>query len=577
MDDSTASYQNGVPEALHTAEVRVHSFAGPSLIDERFDHDSCGVGFVASVEAVSTHTILEQALTALGRLAHRGAVAADGKSSDGVGLMTAVPRALLLDAMGLQLAANQTLGVGMLFLPAEETRAEAAIEQCVAAQGMKVLTWRNVPVNIDVLGEIALSTMPKIRQVLILDISDKTAGTMERRLYLARKQFERMHQQNEVTGYICSLSSKTLVYKAMCAGRLLNEFYPDLASPGYTTPFAIFHQRYATNTLPTWHRAQPGRTLAHNGEINTVWGNRARMVARDSTLPPECKPVLTDGGTDSTSLDEAVELVSRNGRTIAEAVRMLIPPATEGHQGSQFLRYHADCAEPWDGPAAIAFSDGRIVGAALDRNGLRPCRFAVTRGGLVVAGSEAGLVDLDPEEVTHSGRLGPGQMLVVDLVEHWVYEDEALLELFDAGATYAKLLEEAPLAPVAFHHLPDSSALAAMQRGFGYTREDVKMILQPMAVDGKDAVYSMGDDTPLAFLARSPRPVYAYFRQRFAQVTNPAIDPLREACVVSLHTLLGPWAHLLDKNAPLPGLSLTSPFLSLGQVEALRRRRVSAS
>ena len=547
-----------------------HTLPGASLIDERFEHGSCGVGFVASAEAVCSHEILEQALTALGRLAHRGAVAADGKSSDGVGIMTAVPRALLLDAMGLRLDKGQALGVGMLFLPEAESRAEAALDQCLAAQGMKVLAWRDVPVRVECLGEIALSTMPRVRQVLVQDVSDKAAGTMERRLYLARKQFERMHLQNELTGYICSLSSKTLVYKAMCAGRLLAEFYPDLGSPRYETPFAIFHQRFATNTLPAWHRAQPCRTLAHNGEINTVWGNRTRMAARDSTLPAECKPILTGGGTDSNSLDEAVELISRNGRTIAEAVRMLLPPAEEGHQGSQFLRYHADCAEPWDGPAAIAFSDGRVVGVALDRNGLRPCRFAVTRGGLVVAGSEAGLVDLDPGEVVHSGRLGPGQMLVVDLAERWIYEDQALLELFDARATYAKLLEEARLAPAAIRNPPNAAALAASQRGFGYTREDLRMILQPMALEGKDAVYSMGDDTPLAFLARSPRPVYAYFRQRFAQVTNPAIDPLREACVVSLHTRVGPWPHLLDKSVSLPGLSLESPFLSLGQVEALR-------
>jgi len=542
-----------------------------SLIDERFDHDSCGVGFVASVKSEASHTILKQALTALERLAHRGAVAADGKSSDGVGIMTAVPKALLLNAMGLKLEKGKELGVGMLFLPEGETRAESALEVCLAAQGLKVLGWRDVPVRVECLGEIALSTMPTIRQVLIEDISDKTAGTMERRLYLARKHFERMFEQWEVTGYICSLSSKTLVYKSMCAGRLLPEFYPDLAAPEYVTPFALFHQRYATNTLPAWHRAQPGRTLAHNGEINTVWGNRARMDARASTLPADCKPFLSVGGTDSTSLDEAVELISRNGRTIAEAIRMLLPPAVEGHQGSQFLRYHADTAEPWDGPAAITFSDGRLVGAALDRNGLRPCRFAVTSGGLVVAGSEAGLVDLDPAVVVHSGRLGPGQMLVVDLVEHWVYEDEALLELFDAGATYAKLVEKATLAPIVVRNPPDPATLSAAQRGFGYTREDVRMVLQPMALEGKDAVYSMGDDTPLAFLARAPRPVYAYFRQRFAQVTNPAIDPLREACVVSLHTRVGPWPHLLDKNQALAGLSQESPFLSLGQVEALRK------
>jgi glutamate synthase (ferredoxin) len=542
----------------------------PSLIDERFDHDSCGVGFVASVEGAPSHEILQQALTALSRLAHRGATAADGKSSDGVGVMTAIPRALLTKDINFAIEERQLLGVGMVLLPVEEIRAEALIERCLVSHDFTVLCWREVPVCTEWLGEMALGTMPKIRQVLVVDSGEGEPETMERRLYLVRKQFERAHAQGDVTGYICSLSSQTIVYKAMCTGEFLPNFFPDLASDDYVTPFAIFHQRYATNTSPTWHRVQPGRKLGHNGEINTVWGNRSRMAARDSTLPVECKPVLTQGGTDSTSLDEAVELLSQNGRSLAESIRMLLPPAADGHHASSFLRYHTDCAEPWDGPAAIAFSDGEVVGAALDRNGLRPCRFAMTRAGLVVAGSEAGLVDLDPEEVIHSGRLGPGQMLVVDLVNHKVYEDEALLELFDAGTTYATLVEDAPLVSVATAAV-DSAALATVQRGFGYTREDVKMILQPMATEGKDAVWSMGDDTPLAFLARSPRPVYAYFRQRFAQVTNPPIDSLRESCVVSLHTRLGPWPHLLDKNAPLPGVSLPSPFLSLGQLEALRR------
>ncbi|SFS17773.1 glutamate synthase (NADPH/NADH) large chain [Granulicella pectinivorans] len=537
-----------------------------NLVDARFDQDSCGVGFVASIDAVASHTILKQAAGALARLAHRGAVAADGKSSDGVGLMTAVPAAYLLGACGH--AVDGALGVGMLFLPAGETKAEAVIERCLVSQDLKVLCWREVPTKPEVLGEIALSTMPVIKQVLVVN-GEGDAATMERRLYLARKQFEKLTEAGEVEGYLCSLSSKTLVYKAMCSGTLLPEFFPDLASEEYVTPFAIFHQRYATNTAPSWHRAQPGRMLAHNGEINTVWGNRSRMVARDATLPVECKPVLTHGGTDSTSLDEAIELLSRNGRTTAEAVRMLLPPAEEGHLGSAFLRYNTDCAEPWDGPAAIAFSDGTLVGAALDRNGLRPCRFAVTLDGLVVAGSEAGLVDLDPERVSHSGRLGPGQMLVVDLARNKFYEDEALLALFDEEMGEMPASTDMPLAGIASVS-PDAAALSALQRGFGYTREDVKMILQPMAADGKDAVWSMGDDTPLAFLAKAPRPVYAYFRQRFAQVTNPAIDPLREACVVSLHTRLGPWPHLLDKNAPLPGLWLKSPFLSTGQVAALR-------
>jgi len=541
-----------------------------SLIDERFDHDSCGVGFVASVDAIASNKILAQALTALGRLAHRGATAADGKSSDGVGVLLAVPRDFLIQSMGLSLAPEEKLGVGMVFIPKEETRAEALIERALQSHDFKVLCWRDVPVKTEYLGEMALGTMPKIRQVLVVNSDHSDASTMERRLYLARKQFERSHEQGEVEGYICSMSSQTIVYKAMCTGQDLARFYPELASHDFVTSFAIFHQRYATNTLPTWHRAQPGRTLGHNGEINTVWGNRARMAARDSTLPVECKPVLTQGGTDSTSLDEAVELISQNGRTLAEAMRMLMPPAAMSGHTSSFLRYHSDCIEPWDGPAAIAFSNGRLVGAVLDRNGLRPCRFAITKDGLVVAGSEIGLVDLDPNEVTHSGRLGPGQMLVVDLEKNKVYEDEELLAVFDAeDPVYEKLLEDEPLVPEPVLAI-EAATLNRLQKGFGYTREDVRMILQPMAADGKDAVWSMGDDTPLAFLARAPRPVYAYFRQRFAQVTNPAIDPLREACVVSLHTRLGPWPHLLDKNVPLPGVSLTSPFLSLGQVQALR-------
>src|SRR5882757_944169 len=540
----------------------------PNLLDSRFDHDSCGVGFVATLRNQPTHEILTQALTALARLAHRGAVASDGKSSDGVGVTAAVPRTLLLTQTGIALDEKLPLGVGMFFLPQDAEHTQAVAEECFRAQNIQVLGWRDVPTHPDVLGEIALSTMPIIRQVLVTDHSDISLDIFEIKLYLVRKDFERRFERKEVAGYVCSLSARTIVYKSMCAGRLLPEFYPDLADPSYVTPFALFHQRYATNTLPTWDRAQPGRMLAHNGEINTVWGNRARMAARASTLPEVCQPILTQGGTDSTSLDESIELLTRNGRTVAEAIRMLLPPAVTAHI-SPFLKYHMDCSEPWDGPAALAFTDGRYVGAALDRNGLRPCRFAITADGLVVTGSEAGLVDLDPEQVIHSGRLGPGQMLLVDLAEHKFYEDGELLALFDAKADYAKILEEITIPEV---FVPEKTAddLLPLQHGFGYTKEEVRMILVPMATEGKDAVWSMGDDTPLAFLAKTPRPVYAYFRQRFAQVTNPAIDPLREAVVVSLHTRLGPWPHLLDKNAPLPGLSLPSPFLSLGQMEALR-------
>jgi glutamate synthase (ferredoxin) len=538
-----------------------------SLIDARFDHDSCGVGFVCSALGKADHEILQMALTALGRLEHRGAVAADGASSDGIGLMAGVPRALLLHETGVDMAQDALLGLGMVFLPQEETRAEAVLDECLRAQEMRTLAWRDVPTRAEVLGEIALSTMPKIRQVLVADDAKHDVEPMEKRLYLARKQFERAVEFGETTGYICSLSAQTVVYKAMCLGRLLPEFYPDLKSAAYVTNFAVFHQRYATNTLPAWHRAQPGRKLGHNGEINTVWGNRERMTARDSTLPVECKPILTKDGTDSTSLDETIELLSQNGRTLAESVRMLLPPANVSRE-HPFLKYHNDVAEPWDGPAAIAFSDGIVVGAALDRNGLRPCRYAITSEGIVVAGSEAGLVDLDPGTLIESGRLGPGQMLGVDMAEQKIYHNDDMLDEFDVRATYATLAEDTPLVPIAV--AASDVDLAGQQRGFGYTKEDVNMVLKPMAGTGKDAVWSMGDDTPLAFLARSPRPLYAFFRQRFAQVTNPPIDSLRESIVVSLHTRLGPWPHMLDKHAPLPGISLASPFLSLGHMAALR-------
>ncbi len=543
-----------------------------SLMDPRYDHDSCGVGFVTSREGRPSHGILQNALTALGRLAHRGAVAADGKSSDGVGVMTAIPRELLLRETGVQLNDSRALAVGMVFLRSGDESSPALLERCLREQGLRVLRWREVPVRPEVLGEIALLSMPAIRQVLVTADEAIAAEALERRLYLARKSYERQATDAE-QGYVCSLSARTLVYKSMCSGALLPEFYPDLQDESFTTPFALFHQRYATNTTPAWHRAQPGRLLAHNGEINTVWGNRARMEARYSTIPAECMPVLTSDGTDSTSLDETAELLSRNGRTVAEAIRILIPPAYTTRP-SAFLQYHMDVTEPWDGPAALAFTDGRFVGAALDRNGLRPCRFSITASGMVVAGSEAGLVDLDPEQVVHSGRLGPGQMLVVDLEEQRIYENEALLDLFDGDGSYAAMLDDLTIS-ADWVDLPptDRSGIEEAQRRFGYTKEDVRMVLQPMYTDAKDAVWSMGDDTPLAFLAKAPRPIYAYFRQRFAQVTNPAIDPLREAVVVSLHTRLGPWSHMLDKHSALPGMSLPSPFLSLGKMMALREGR----
>ncbi len=535
------------------------------LYDPRFEHEACGTGFIATLSAQPSHAILEQALTALGRLAHRGAVAADGLSSDGIGITTAVPRELLLATAGFTLRPDQPLAVGSVFFPRDGQESHANLEDALAHQGFEILAWRTPPTRPEILGAIAHSTMPVIRQVLA---TTTDLENIERRLYLARKDFER----RETPGYICSLSTRTLIYKSMCSARQLAEFYLDLADARYVTPFAVFHQRYATNVAPSWDRAQPLRTLAHNGEINTVWGNRARMDARAATLPAELHPILTPGGSDSTSLDETAELLSHNGRTLPESIRLMLPPARR--KESAFFTYNGDAIEHWDGPAAVIFTDGQYVGAALDRVGLRPCRFSLTDDDLVVVGSEAGLVDLDPERVVHSGRLGPGQMLCVDLAEKKLYENDEILEVFDARAPqYEGLLETRTLDPeTPFTPLSDGQ-IKNLHHGFGYTREDLRMVLGPMMQEGKDAIWSMGDDTPLAPMARSPRPVYAFFRQRFAQVTNPPIDPLREAIVIQLHTRLGPWPHLLDNHARLTGLSLESPLLSLSQAEALRTRR----
>lgn len=561
---SQATRPSPSPNGYKSVPLQRPSYLSQSLIDSRFDSDSCGVGFIAQLSAEPSHQILDHALRALSRLEHRGAVAADGKSSDGVGVTVVVPRAWFLADTGLQLSAHKPLGVAVLFLPDDQTAQHIEIEAALAAQDCEVLMWRSVPTRPEVLGEIAAASRPAIWHVLIT--TDEPAA-FDRRLFLARKQFER----SGLLGYVVSISSSTMIYKALCAGRLLAEFYPDLADPAFKTPIAVFHQRYATNVLPSWDRAQPFRTLAHNGEINTIWGNRSNMEARAATMALDLHPVITEGSSDSASLDEIVELLAHNGRTVGEAVRMVVPPANPDDRSS-FLQYSGDCIEPWDGPAALAFTDGRQVGAILDRNGLRPCRFAVDDTGLVVAGSEAGLVDMDPDHIVHSGRLGPGQMIIADLDFHRFFQNDEILRIFDAKRQYQDLIQlDTPLEDSS-DKLPllDPVELNRLQRRFGYTREDVRMILQPMAGEGKDAVWSMGDDTAIAPLARAPRPLYAFFRQRFAQVTNPPIDSLRETVVLKMHTRLGPWPHLLELREPLPGLSLRSPILTLGQMHALR-------
>jgi len=556
------------------------------LLDPWRERDACGVGFVARADGDRTNDILAMALTAVARLAHRGAASND-KSGDGAGVLTQIPHRLL------GVGPVERVALGMFFLPQAAPARDAAIdliETVLVGLGMSVLGWRVVPVDATVLGPLAAASQPAIRQVFVgPPAGPGNAQVWERGLYLARRIIERRTASAGLPVFVCSLSCRTVVYKALLVGTELPGFYADLRSPLFETGIAVFHQRYSTNTLPSWPLAQPFHLLAHNGEINTLWGNRNAMLAREPALAApvwerdveQLKPVIWEGGSDSTSLDNAFELLVRSGRDPVHALMMLLPEAWERvpdmHPALRsFYEYHAGLMEPWDGPAALAFSDGVVAGSALDRNGLRPCRYKVTRDNVVVSASEVGVVDLDPADVVESGRLGPGELLVVDTLRNVVLRSaDAKLEVAQrcpyrrwTARTIRQLpTEVARLVPV----LP-AEELTARQHAFGYSHEDLRYVISPMAAEGKDAVWSMGDDTPIAPLSRLPQSVYAYVRQRFAQVTNPAIDPLREERVMSLVMYLGRRGSLLAQR---PGaktlLRLEHPVLVAEEMAALRR------
>jgi glutamate synthase (ferredoxin) len=554
------------------------------LYDPRFEHDACGVGFVARLSGQPGHDIVAKAVEAVANLSHRGAVAADGKSGDGSGVLTQIPRKLFARELQrlhqVRIDDVDLLGVGMFFLP-EDRDGERVVEAAIAEHDLLLLGWRDVPIDPDQLGVAARSTLPRIRQALIAPADNlRDRDALEQRLYLSRKAIERSPLVRQGL-YVASLSCRTLVYKGLFAAQQLPAFYLDLRDPDYESGLAVFHQRYSTNTFPTWQLAQPFRLLAHNGEINTLLGNRAWMQAREPRLPAEMRPVIWDAGSDSTSLDEALHLLERNGRNVLHSLSVLMPAAWEGNAGlppevQAFYRYHAPTIEPWDGPAALAFSDGRYVGAALDRNGLRPCRYKVTAEGLVVACSEVGAIELDDYRIVEKGRLGPGQMLALDLERHEILHDADLKRELASSRAWKTWIRTQELAVgIQEEHaarLPNpESPVPQLQRALGYTGEDLRVVLRPMGAEGLDAVWSMGDDTPVAPFARAPRPLYAFFRQRFAQVTNPPIDPLRESLVMSLRTWLGPQPDLLQLDGPQRGLiELSSPVIDESTLAAIR-------
>ncbi|REJ55810.1 MAG: glutamate synthase large subunit [Microcystis aeruginosa DA14] len=558
---------------------QIDPYWGPRwLVEER---DACGVGFIADVRGSGSHQLIEQALLALGCLEHRGGCSADQDSGDGSGMMTAIPRDVLAPWFaenGLNMPESERLGVGMVFLPQapqERAEAKAHIEEIVNKYNIKILGWRTVPVRPQVLGRQARENQPYVEQILVTS-PDLAGSPFDRLLYIARSE---VGKQLADDFYFCSFSCRTIVYKGMVRGEILREFYLDLQNPAYSSQFAIYHRRFSTNTQPKWPLAQPMRLLGHNGEINTLLGNINWMSAREPALETQgwtheelqsLTPIVNPANSDSYNLDSALELLVRTGRSPLEAAMILVPEAYNNQPDLQnypeiidFYEYYSGLQEPWDGPALLVFSDGGIVGACLDRNGLRPARYSITNNGYIVVSSEAGTIPLDETTIIEKGRLGPGQMIAVDLEKgeikrNWPIKQEiARSNPYGAWVKSQRTLIDKETAI----DIPAPSHLLPLQTAFGYTAEDVDMIIVPMAEQGKEPTFCMGDDTPLAVLSSKPHLLYDYFKQRFAQVTNPPIDPLRESLVMSLTMYLGRRgnilklgvddAHLLKLDSPL--------------------------
>jgi len=522
--------------------------------NRRIERDACGIGFVADLHGRTSRAILDAALEALRRLRHRGAIAADGRTGDGAGILMPIPAALVPGAW---------CGLATVFL--RDERARAAIEDACTADGIGVLGWREVPVRTEALGDGARAVQPRIEHLVLRRPDGTSTDEAELRAYRARRRAEHV-----AGAYVASLSFRTVTYKALCAADQLASFYPDLEDPALAVPFAIFHQRFSTNTTPSWERAQPFRMLCHNGEINAIDGNVEWMKARG------LGDVLDESGSDSALLDNALELLVRSGRDARHALSMLLPRSWE-HDGEldgelrAFYRHHAALVEPWDGPAGIVFTDGRVVGAALDRNGLRPLRWAVTDDGLVACASEAGAVPLPDGARVRRGRLGPGEMIAVDPAGFGLEHDAELKARLGRRRPYARWLAGtrvtlAPGTPVA----PPESNLTARQVRAGFTREELSLLLRPVAQQGHEPTSSMGDDTALPPLAGRARPVFSYLRQRFAQVTNPPIDHLREREVTTLRTLLGARPALVEERPPQGRLlECETFFLFPGALDAI--------
>ncbi len=574
--------------------------ASQGLYDPALERDACGVGFVANVRGVASHEIIRQGLQILINLAHRGACGCDPETGDGAGIMIQIPHAYLAEEcarLGFDLPQPGAYGVGMLFLPRRKDSrlaVEGHLERIAREEGLTVLGWREVPVNSAALGWLARSSQPFIEQVFLGGPEGMRQEELERKLYVVMRRAENDIRASEIPEkedfYIPSMSSRTLVYKGLLLAPQIEQFYLDLAAPGVASALALVHQRFSTNTIPTWPLAHPYRYIAHNGEINTLRGNVNWMSARESVLKSaafgedlrKVFPVVTPGLSDSASLDNAVQLLYLAGRSLPHVMAMLIPEAWEHdptmpEEERAFYEYHASLMEPWDGPAAIAFTDGEVIGATLDRNGLRPARYLVTHDGLLIMASETGVLPVEPENVKEKGRLQPGKMLLADLREGRIVPDEEIKTRLARRRPYGQWLKENQVrledlpAPPRWHPT-DFASLLDRQRAFGYTDEELRSILAPMALEGDDPVGSMGVDTPLACLSDKPQLLFNYFKQLFAQVTNPPIDPIREEMVMSLASYIGVERNILDETPQhCHTLKLRHPILTNYDLEKLRR------
>ncbi|MET8688620.1 glutamate synthase large subunit [Streptomyces sp. NPDC004732] len=569
--------------------------APQGMYDPRNEHDACGVGFVATLTGVASHELVEQALTVLRNLEHRGATGSEPDSGDGAGILLQVPDAFLREEAGFQLPAAGAYAVGIAFLPVDTAGttdgAVSQIETIASEEGLTVLGWRDVPVAPELLGATARSTMPVFRQIFVAD-GDTEGLALDRKAFVLRKRAER-----EAGTYFPSLSSRTIVYKGMLTTGQLEPFFPDLSDRRFATAVALVHSRFSTNTFPSWPLAHPYRFVAHNGEINTVKGNRNWMRARESQLASELFgatgqsdrldrifPICTPDASDSASFDEVLELLHLGGRSLPHSVLMMIPEAWENHASMDparraFYQYHSTMMEPWDGPACVTFTDGTQVGAVLDRNGLRPGRYWVTDDGLVVLGSEVGVLDIDPAKVVRKGRLQPGRMFLVDTAEHRIVEDDEIKAGLAAEKPYQEWLEAGEIElsdlPEREHIVHTHASVTRRQQTFGYTEEELRIILAPMAKTGGEPLGSMGTDTPIAALSARPRLIFDYFTQLFAQVTNPPLDAIREELVTSLHSSLGPQGNLLDPTAA-SCRSVTLPFPVIDNDELAKLIHINA-